>query len=361
VKVSIVIGTPPELIKMSPVMKELLKRGVPFSFIHSNQHYSKEMDGNIIKNLNLPPIDSHLHVGSGSHATQTGKVMSGVEDIWLNDRPDLVIVHGDTNTTVGAALTAAKLQLPVAHVEAGLRSFDNLMPEEINRILTDHMSSLLFAPTTLAKQHLIKEGISKGKIIVTGNTVVDALNQHLDMAIQVLGKEYIEEGQKYMLVTAHRPENVDSKEQAEKLFHLLQQLSDKTGLKIIWPMHPRTKKNFKEFHISIPKKLGLLIPPVDYFTMLRLINSAQLVVTDSGGIQEEAFILKKPLITIRTSTERPETLSANFIVSLNIDLAMKAWNKYERNEVTWKQTLGKGNAARLIVDSIQTFLEKRSI
>ena len=252
--IAIVIGTRPELIKMAPVMHELMKRKIPFSFIHSNQHYSKELDGNIIRNLDLPSIDEHLDVGSGLHGAQTGKIMESIERLWTKHTPHIAIVHGDTNTTLGAALAAAKMHIPVCHVEAGLRSFDNAMPEEINRILTDRISDVLFTPTETSKEYLLKEGVDPEKIVVTGNTVVDALLQHIEIARKksAVLRTYTLEKNHYACVTMHRPENVDSKKQLEKGIELLVVLSKELGYRLVFPIHPRTQQALEKW--QVPQK-----------------------------------------------------------------------------------------------------------
>lgn len=350
-KLAIVIGTRPELIKMAPVMRELKRQHIPFTFIHSNQHYSKNLDQNIINNLSLPNVDFHLNVGSGTHAFQTGKIMMGVEPILTKIKPNYVLVHGDTNTTLACALSAVKLHIKVAHIEAGLRSFDYSMPEEVNRMLTDRISDLLFAPSKISQKNLINEGIIKSRIHVTGNTVVDALKQHIEIArtqSNVIEKLKLIP-QEFILATAHRPENVDSRLQLEKTIRLLAGMSKYSGMQVVFPIHPRTNSNLMEFGIEVNSSRIRLIEPVNYLDTLALIDSCALVITDSGGLQEEAYVLNTPLITIRTSTERPETKSANFIVGLDLAKAKKAWDQYENNKCKWKETLGDGNAAKKIV------------
>ncbi len=354
--VALLVGTRPELIKMAPVIREAQLRQINFIFIHSNQHYTSEMDAAILQDLQLPAPDFHLNVGSGSHAVQTGKVMERVEQICLQHKPVLLVVHGDTNTTLGGALSAKKLHIPVAHVEAGLRSFDYRMPEEINRILTDRISDLLFAPNEIARNNLLKEGISDKLITVTGNTVVDALQQHLPLSSTqtILSDIGVQKGQ-FILMTAHRPENVDSKEQLSRLIRLLNHISERTKLQIIWPMHPRTATRLSEFSIELPNFIRV-VPPLGYLNMLRLIEAAQLVLTDSGGIQEEAYILKKPIMTLRNSTERPETLTANFLIHLSSNKFDKAYSAIEAKRLHWGNSCGDGTAAKQIITKIETLL-----
>ena len=350
----IVVGTRPELIKVAPVMWELAKNNIPFNFIHSNQHYSQELDANIIKNLDIPKPDFHLHVGSGSHAMQTGKVMESIEGVYKKIHPSVVVVHGDTNTTLGAALAAAKLNIPVAHIEAGLRSFDYAMPEEINRMLVDRISTVLFAPTIVSFGNLRKEGIDKKKIVVTGNTIVDVLYWYKKVSNGGTFKPPVKKP--YILVTAHRQENVDNKNQLKKILELLHMLSSQTHMNILWPIHPRTRSNLMKFDLSIHDSEIKVISPVDYFQMISFLTNASLVVTDSGGIQEEAYVLKKPLLTIRTTTERPETLSANIITGLDAKKVIRGWKRYQNGYGVWNSLLGKGDAAIKIVERLKTFI-----
>lgn len=352
-KVAIVIGTRPEMIKMAPVMRALKKRGIPYLFIHSNQHYSVDMDANILHNLGISHADINLQVGSGNHGAQTGKIMEKVEDVLLKYKPSMVLVHGDTNTTLAAALAAVKLHIPVGHVEAGLRSFDYSMPEEINRMLVDRISDILFAPTSTARSYARKEGIQKNRIVISGNTVVDALQQHKEIAEKksTIMHNLRLSHNNFILLTAHRPENVDTKSQLQRLILLVDRMAKLLKKQVIFPTHPRTRLNLENYHIKIPKTINM-IGPVDYFDMLMLLDHSALVMTDSGGIQEEAYILHRPLLTIRTSTERPETLSANKVVALDIKLAEKGWRFFQSKKAVWKNTLGNGNAAEKIVEVV---------
>lgn len=354
--IAILVGTRPELIKVAPILRKLEEQKIPHVFIHSNQHYSKEMDEKIINDLRLKKPDYNLNVGSASHAVQTGKIMEGVENICFDIKPKILLVHGDTNTTLAGALAAKKLNIAVGHIEAGLRSFDYKMPEEINRILVDRISDILFAPTDTAKKNLKNEGINDKQIIVTGNTIVDVLHGHINFAqksniLKTLG---VNENS-YILVTAHRAENVDNGERLGKLFHLLDHASRKLNKGIIFPVHPRTKKNVEKFGINIPASI-LFIDPAGYIDMLCLLRNAYLIMTDSGGIQEEAYILKKPLMTLRDSTERPETLTANFIIDTDINKFDNAWNAFENKNVNWDNSFGNGDSSDIIVNNLKSFL-----
>lgn len=350
--IAVLVGTRPELIKTSPILRKLQTQKVSHIFIHSNQHYSYEMDAAILKDLKLKKPNYNLNVGSASHATQTGKIMQSVEQICLKHKPSIILVHGDTNTTLGGALAAKKLHIKVGHIEAGLRSFDYRMPEEINRILVDRISDILFAPTKIARQNLLNEGVSKKQIIVTGNTVVDALYEHIKLSEKsILLKKLKVLSNNYILVTAHRAENVDTKPRLKKLILLLEHASKKLNKRIIFPIHPRTKSKLSEFGIQISNAI-MSIQPVGYIDMLSLMSNANLIMTDSGGIQEEAYILKKPLVTLRDSTERPETLSANFIVDNSIKKFNDAMKSYKNGLVHWNNSFGDGNASKIIVNKL---------
>lgn len=359
--IAFVIGTRPEIIKMSPLLRRARKEGIPHVFIHSNQHYSQEMDAQIISDLQLQAPDYNLGVGSATHAVQTGKIMERVEKIFQEVKPGYVIVHGDTNTTLAGALTAKKLQIPVAHIEAGLRSFDMGMPEEINRIMVDHISDLHFAPTELARDHLRKEGLSPDKIVVTGNTVQDALLEHIPLTAHTsILPDHGLTANNYVLATLHRAENVDLPSRLQAMIRQLELASHLTGHKVVWPMHPRTAAVLSAQNITLPGSI-LTLPPVGYIEMLALLQHCSLVLTDSGGVQEEAYILKRPLITLRNSTERPETLSANFIVDTNPELLEKAWNAFQNHEVSWDSSaFGKNTASDTIMQRLQHELAQKS-
>jgi len=317
-KPAFVFGTRPEIIKLAPVIRAFLERGVEPLLIHTGQHYDYEMSSVFLEELELPPIDYHLEVGSGTQAEQTGKAMIKIERVLMDERPDVTLVQGDTNTVLAGALASVKLKIPVAHVEAGLRSFDRTMPEEINRILADHASEVLFPPTEEARKNLEREGITENVYIV-GNTIVDAVLQNAEIAEKksdVLERFNLKP-KEYILVTAHRAENTDSRENLERLVQILESLP----MRAIYPMHPRTRKRLEEFgllerveaieNLTVTKPLG-------YLDFLRLEKNAFAIMTDSGGIQEEAIILGVPCLTLRYNTERPETVEAggNVLVGL---------------------------------------------
>ncbi|REL31474.1 non-hydrolyzing UDP-N-acetylglucosamine 2-epimerase [Thalassotalea euphylliae] len=354
-KIGIIVGTRPEIIKMAPVIRECQKRSIPFFIIHSNQHYSEEMDSIFFDELELPAPNYNLGVGSGLHSNQTGNILIKMEPILVEEKPDIVLVQGDTNTVLAGALAASKLNIKVGHIEAGLRSYDRMMPEETNRILTDHMSEFLFAVGPNQEQILDKEGISADKIHTVGNTVSDSLFQHLEIAAdksQILDDLSLTEND-YFLVTAHRASNVDIPAHLKELLVLFERLHEKYEQPIVWPIHPRTQAKLTEFGITIPSYLKLS-PPIGYLDFIQLQQNAQLILTDSGGIQEEACLLGVPCITLRENTERPESIEvgANVLVGRDADKALAAADKWLNTEgsVSWANPFGDGHVAKRIVD-----------
>ncbi len=277
------------------------------------------MDRVFFEQLELHEAKYNLDVGSGTHAEQTGKMLIGIEKVLMKEKPDIALVEGDTNTVLAGALAAVKLGVKVGHVEAGLRSYDRGMPEEINRVLADHCSDLLFAPTEKAKAILLGEGIAEDKVFVTGNTIVDAVNQNLKLAERktlVLNNLGLEKNC-FFLATVHRQENVDNKKRFRGILKGLEMVEAKFCLPIVYPVHPRARKQLEAFRISLE---GLtLVEPLDYLSFLRLESQAKLVLTDSGGVQEEACVLKVPCVTLRHNTERPETLDVGSNVLAGVD------------------------------------------
>lgn len=352
--IAIVLGTRPEIIKMSPVIRECEQKGVDYFILHTGQHYSYEMDRTFFEELELPEPKYNLDVGSGTHADQTGKIMSGIEQILMDERPDIVLVQGDTNTVLAGALAASKLHIRVGHVEAGLRSFDRKMPEEINRVVADHISDNLFAPTENAREYLLKEGIEPYKISVTGNTIVDAVFQNLELSkkkstiLENLGLKEKE----YFLVTSHRPENVDSPENLRNIIAALEILHTEYSLPVIFPMHPRTQKMIEQFGIAKTQMSGIMtIAPVGFLDFLQLESNARLVLTDSGGVQEETCILGVPCVTLRENTERPETIQvgANILAGTTKEKILSSSREMVSRNVQWTKPYGDGTAGKIIV------------
>ena len=354
-KISIILGTRPEIIKMSPVIRECEKRGLDYFILHTGQHYSYEMDRIFFEELELPQPKYNLDVGSGTHAEQTGKIMIGVEKILMKERPDVVLVQGDTNTVLAGALAATKLHIKIGHVEAGLRSYDRRMPEEINRVLTDHISDYLFAPTEKAKQNLLREGIDENKIFVTGNTIVDAVYQNLEIAkrkVNVL-KDLGLKPKEYVLVTAHRQENVDVKERLKGILKGLELIHNEFDMPVVFPIHPRTQRRIKEFGLSLN---GVkVISPLGFLEFLQLEANARLILTDSGGVQEETCILGVPCVTLRDNTERPETLEvgSNVLVGTKPERILEGVKIMLNRENNWRNPFGDGRAGERIIRILQ--------
>ena len=354
---AIVLGTRPEIIKMSPIIRLCERKGLDYFVLHTGQHYSYEMDRVFFEDLELPRPDFNLDVGSKSHAEQTGAIMAGVEKVLLEKKPDVVLVQGDTNTVLAGTLAASKCYvrgtspIDVGHVEAGLRSFDRSMPEEVNRIVADHLSRYLFAPTGKAREHLLHEGIPQDKIHVTGNTIVDAVQENLAVSkkradtIKDLG---LTPGG-YLLVTLHRQENVDNKKRFIGILEGLTRVHQETGLPLVFPVHPRTEKMIASFGLNL--KGFRMIKPLGFLEFLQLESNARLALTDSGGVQEETCILKVPCVTIRDSTERPETVTvgANIIAGFNPDSIVRAAGEMMRKTRSWENPFGDGKAGDRII------------
>jgi len=307
-KIVSVIGARPQFIKYSIVARELRQNHKDI-LIHTGQHYDYKMNKVFFEELGIPAPDYNLGVGSGTHAYQTADMLKGIEDVLIKEKPDLVMVYGDTNSTIAGALAASKIHIKVAHVEAGLRSFDKSMPEEINRILTDHCSDYLFCPTQTATDNLKREGLDKG-VYLTGDVMVDALtfNKEIAERTNILDKLGLT-SKKYLLVTLHRASNTDIRQNLESIANALIDLAGEEET-IVFPVHPRTEKLLKSYGFyDVLKKNVKLVDPLGYFEFLKLLNHSKKVLTDSGGIQKEAYILKVPCITLRENTEWVETIN----------------------------------------------------
>ena len=353
-KIAIVLGTRPEIIKMSPVIRELEKRNADYFIIHTGQHYSYNMDRVFFDQLKLPAARYNLEVGSASHAEQTAKILIGIEKVLVSEKPDVILVQGDTNTVLAGALTAAKLHIKVGHVEAGLRSYDRQMPEEINRVLTDHCSDFLFAPTKEARNILMGEGIAENKIFVTGNSIVDAVYQNMEITYShgnILTQLNLQP-KNYFLVTIHRQENVDNPSRFQGILQGLQLLITKYKLPIIYPIHPRARKMMAEFKLHADNLT--LIEPVDYFTFLQFEKNARLILTDSGGVQEESCILGVPCVTLRDNTERPETLEvgASLLAGAVPKKILECTEIMLGKSNNWQNPFGDGKAGERIIEAI---------
>ncbi len=359
-KAAVVVGARPNFMKAAPLIRELKKRGrIDPVLVHTGQHYDANMSKVFFRDLGLPEPDMYLGVGSGSHAEQTAGVMVEFEKAALNEGIKLIIVVGDVNSTLACSLVGAKLHIPVAHVEAGLRSFDKRMPEEINRMVTDILSDYCFTTSPEAEKNLEREGVGEERIFYVGNIMIDSLNFYLDRAEEsdILRRLKIEKG-KYVLVTLHRPSNVDDPEQFRELYSVLAELSD--SLDVVFPVHPRTRKVIDSAEPPFPARPGLrLIEPAGYLDFLKAMRHAGFVITDSGGIQEETTVLGVPCLTVRDNTERPITIEmgTNTLVGTRpADLlaaarkVLKGERKRHRIPPLWD-----GKTAGRIVDVIEKF------
>jgi UDP-N-acetylglucosamine 2-epimerase (non-hydrolysing) len=352
----VVASTRPEVIKLSPVMREFEVRGIEYTFVTTGQHYDDELFWNFIRDLGLRQPEYNVEVGSGSHAYQTARALEALEEIILKEEPEVVVAEGDTNSVLSCALACAKLHVAFAHVEAGLRSFDRTMPEEVNRVLADHVSEVLFAPTEKAALNLIEEGIPPERIFIVGNTIVDATLQNLEIARE---KSRILEAVPgdFLLLTLHRAENVDRRERLAGIMEALFEL----GERVVFPVHPRTRRRLEEFGLLKRAEEELhLLPPVGYLDFLLLLSRARLVLTDSGGVQEEAIVLHTPCVTLRTSTERPETIEAGGNVLAGVEKAgiLRTVKRILDNRQIYEamrraeNPFGEGDSGRKIVDTL---------
>ena len=339
---------------MSPVIRKLESTGADYFIIHTGQHYSYNLDGVFFEQLNLPQSKYNLEAGSGKQGEQTARILAGVEKVLLDEEPDTVLVEGDTNSVLAGALAAVKLHIRVGHVEAGLRSYDRNMPEEINRVLADHCADLLFAPTEDSKKILLGEGIPKEKIHVTGNTIVDAVLQNMELAkgqAPILDNLGVKAGE-YFLVTMHRVENVENRGRFTSLIEGLKKVAAEFSFPIIYPVHPHARRMMQEFSLSAE---GLnLVEPMDFLSFLYLESQAGLILTDSGGVQEEACILSVPCVTLRDNTERPETVAvgANMLAGVSPDKILASAREMLKRDRNWHNPLGDGRAAERIVAAV---------
>jgi UDP-N-acetylglucosamine 2-epimerase (non-hydrolysing) len=355
-RICILLGTRPEIVKMSPIVRECVRRGIDHYTIHTGQHYSYEMDRIFFEQLELEEPRYNLNVGSGPHGQQTGKMLAGIESILIDDRPDILLVQGDTNTVLSGTLAASKMNIPIGHVEAGLRSFDRNMPEEINRVIADHVADMLFATSKTSCANLLAEGISEDKVFVTGNTIVDAVKQNLEISERKVGNLLATLGlekRKYILATLHRQENVDSKERLRSIMQGLEGTASALGLEVILPMHPRTSKSMSSFGLAAPPGIRI-IEPLGFLEFLQLESNASLALTDSGGVQEETCILGVPCVTLRDNTERPETVDvgANVVAGVESANIIRYAIQMSEGSKQWECPLGTGNAAKRIVEII---------
>jgi len=332
-----IVGARPQFIKAAPVSTCLRHSGHNELLIHTGQHYDRFMSDIFFKDLNIPKPYVNLNIGSNTHGRQTASMLIEIEKILISQQADIVLIYGDTNSTLAGALAAVKLNIPLAHVEAGLRSFNKQMPEEHNRIVADHLSNILLCPSQTAVQNLSNEGIKKG-VHLTGDVMYDALRQNVNTSEKksnILNRLSLKRKQ-YVLATVHRAENTDNKERLIAIFNALERIAHNL-YPVILPLHPRTKKKLQQYNVSISKIS--ITNPVSYIDMLLLEKESRIILTDSGGIQKEAYWLRVPCITLRDETEWIETVYSNwnFLVGANSDLIFEtAKNEKTGNENSYE-------------------------
>lgn len=354
VKVVTILGARPQFIKAAPVSRRLRERAnVTEIIVHTGQHYDRDMSAIFFSELGIPEPDYNLAIAGGNHGQMTGRQLEKIEAVLLKERPDWVVVYGDTNSTLAGALAAAKLNLPLAHVEAGLRSFNRSMPEEINRIVTDHISTVLFTPTDTATNNLRNEGISVESIVQTGDVMMDACLMFRDKARPPDSDKLV--GVKagaFVLATLHRAENTEDRQRLQSVMKGLGSIE----FPIIMPLHPRTTKALKTYKVTIPQNV-MLLPPIGYLEMLWLTEHAHCVATDSGGLQKEAYFLHTPCLTLRNETEWVELvdLGVNSVVGTDCAAISAALDKVvPKDAFTGQMPYGQGQCADRIVERLAT-------
>ena len=354
-KFATILGTRPQFIKASPLSHELRQHHEEV-LVHTGQHYDSGMSDIFFKELALPVPDYHLGVGSGPHGAQTGAMLAAIEGVLQKEAPDAVIVYGDTNSTLAGALAAAKLHLPVAHVEAGLRSFNRRMPEEINRVLVDHLSTWLFAPSEVSREQLAREGIREG-VHVVGNIMADAVRLHGERAAQsrTLERLGLRPGAFY-LATVHRAENTDEPDALRSILRALGAL-DKP---VVLPIHPRTEKRAAELEITVGANVRVL-PPQGYLAMLALERGAACILTDSGGMQKEAYYLEVPCVTLRNETEWVETVATgwNTLTGTGPERILAAVARRSDGGASHPELYGDGMTARRIAEILSAGIREQ--
>ncbi len=356
-KIATILGARPQFVKaaaLSRSIKRSFNDAVQDLLIHTGQHYDNNMSDVFFKELGLPTPAYHLGVGGCSQGAMTGRMLEAIEEILIKEKPDWVLVYGDTNSTLAGALAAVKLHIPVAHVEAGLRSFNRKMPEEINRIMTDHCADLLFAPNQRSLQQLVKEGINSSKIALTGDIMYDVALYHQKEAMEKSSilSHYGLYPNRYALATVHRAENCEDPTRLIEIFKGLNAIAQE--LPVIMPLHPRTKKAIQDLPIEFSPQL-LQIDPIGYLDMIKLESNAKLILTDSGGVQKEAYFFKVPCLTLREETEWVELIEHGFnqLVPAESTSIQQAANMALNTSVDWNVSLyGQGKTAESILDTL---------
>jgi len=381
-RIAFILGTRPEIIKTSPIIKACESQGIEYFVIHTGQHFSYEMDRIFFEQLELKEPKYNINTskilsegliekntqkeifenpdGCIHHGKQLGLMLGKIEEILFKEKPDCVLVHGDTNTALAGALASTKLHFRIGHVESGLRSFDVSMPEEINRILVDRISDLLFCPTDIQRNLLLSEGIEKHKIFVTGNTIVDVIKSHehaIEDAASTVMDELRIQPDSYFLVTIHREENVDNMNNLKTIVSSVDQISKEMEMPVVFPVHPRTELRIYE-EIDTSDLSIQFVKPLGFLEFISLEKKARLVFTDSGGVQEETCILKTPCITLRTTTERPETIevNANILSGLNKTEILNRVKYMLNRRRDWTNPFGSGDSAQQILAALKARL-----
>lgn len=350
-KIGCIVGVRPEFIRASIVSKELRKQHEEI-LIHTGQHYDYQMNSVFFDELNISKPKYFLEVGSGSHGYQIGEMIKRIEKVLIKERPEIVLLHGDTNSTLAGSLAASKLHIKIAHVEAGLRSFDRSMPEEINRILVDHCSDLLFCPTNNAVWNLKNEGISKG-VYLTGDLTVDSLFAYKAIAEKksnILKKLNLE-NKDFLVATLHRAENIDNIGDLKNIVDAFSEIKEN----IVFPLHPRTEKTLKKYNLYDKfAETVQLTEPLGFLDFLQLMSASRMILTDSGGIQKEAYILKIPCITLRKNTEWIETIKDgwNILVGANKKKIIEAISEFKPSSNTYSNRFGEGDAVQKIMSAV---------
>ena len=356
-----IVGARPQFVKAAVVSKAMAAHDIRETMVHTGQHYDASMSDVFFEELEIPAPAHHLAIGSGGHGAQTGRMLERIEQVILDERPDRVLVYGDTNSTIAGALAASKLHIPIDHVEAGLRSFNRRMPEELNRVVTDHLSSMLFAPTTTAVANLAKEGITGDQVVLSGDVMFDATKAAVEIANRrstVIERLSLIPGE-YVLATIHRAENTDDPELLESIFRSLAEVSE--TFPVVLPLHPRTRKALSQANLlDFATERLRICEPLGYLDMTKLESSARVIATDSGGVQKEAFFHRVPCVTLRTETEWVELVEMGWNAVCPPDSSEIAQTIVRAVPPTGevRDPYGKGDAARKIVSHISNAMCK---